>query len=705
MAVLGVFAVLASDLCGAAPAFLIGRRDRVVIYGDSITCGVAYQYYPRYIEAYVRTRYPDWAGEIWNRGVSGDGAGNLERFREDCLALEPDVVLFNMGMNDAGLRPSVAASLRSFVTNVTAVAAAARDADARLQLVLISPILYETRVNGTRSYYPWVLRRFAEEERDLARRLGLPFIDLNREYGETLGLTEALFPGTFTFSGDGIHPTTMGGHLFIAVHILKGLGAGDELAMVHLDARKGRIAAARGAKVRRVRLDDAGGLTFERTLKALPFPVVTETGGVVYRDRAIACVEEIEDAFNADRLRVTSLPAGAYALRIDGREVATFDAEALADGINLSRFYNTPDQEQAVAVSEAVGRKQMIQARLWRLNPATAAAEREALEAECSKAVDEIWRLCRPVPREMMLVPVPGVTVDRYRSAEQMVGIKGPAVLTCDVDGAFHQAVTVAVTNLSTLSRRVELLWDGPGADPDAVVTNLPAAASCAITFELALAPGAQAPRLLVRHLPVDLSFPAVVQTYQPALSRSLAVPHCRTDTVPDGRLVEWDGDFAAIDFEPCFTAAVRAQRQGPADCGAVAKLCWNERGLALGVAVRDQDHVNHFTDDRAGWDDALTVSLAGKSFTFVLTTAGPALFPERAAQDGVVFGVRREGLSMVYEAIIPWTAAGVGEVVAGCAYPFNITISDRDRDESHRIVNWSGSAGSVVAGTIRLQK
>jgi len=694
----GALALLAGGLRGAEPAFLIGPRDRVVIYGDSITAGVEYQYYPRSIEAYVRTRYPGWQGEIWNRGVSGDTAGNLERFRKDCLALKPDLVLFNMGMNDGGASADPAVALRRFVTNVTTVATTARAADPRLRLVLVSPILYETRGSGAKPQYAYVLRRLAGEERDLARRLGLPFIDLNRDYGRTIGMAEALFPGTTSFSADGIHPATAGGHLFIAIHILKGLGAGDELADVHLDARRRKAVAARGADVRRITATEAGGLAFERTLKALPFPIVTETGGVPYRDRAVAWIEEAGETFNADRLRVTHLPAGAYTLRIDGRAVATVEAEALADGINLAWFHGTPDQEQAVAVSEAVGRKQKLQAKLWRFKGDD--AERAALEVQCREAVEEIGRLGRPAPHQVALEPAPGVTADRYRRGEQLLGIKGPGMLACDADGVFRQTVTVAVTNFSPLPRRVELMWEGPGAVPAAIVTNLPAAASCTASFALTLPADAPAPRLLVRHLPEDLSFPALVQTVQPSLARLLTVPRGKADTTADGNLAEWDGPAAVIDFEPCFTATARARRQGPADCGGVAKLRWNERGFALGVAVSDQDHVSHFTDpERVGWDDHLSVSLAGKSFSFVLAKEGPVLLPAQAAQDGVAFAVRREGLSTVYEAFIPWKAAGIEKAEAGAVHPFNLSLGDRDSDESERTMSWSNS------GKIRLQE
>ena len=144
-------------------SFLLRDGDRVVIYGDSITAGAAYQGYPRYLEAYVRTRCPGWATQIWNRARSGDRASNIDRFQRDCLPLKPDVILFNMGMNDAAYTPAIAPGLLRFADSIERVAALARQANPRVRLVLISPILYENRASGALPFYPYVLRSYARE--------------------------------------------------------------------------------------------------------------------------------------------------------------------------------------------------------------------------------------------------------------------------------------------------------------------------------------------------------------------------------------------------------------------------------------------------------------------------------------------------------------------------------------------------------------
>jgi len=62
------FAVPARAADPAAP-FALHDGDRVVFYGDSITQDGGYG---RFVEEYVRTRYPRWDVRFYNAGVGGD---------------------------------------------------------------------------------------------------------------------------------------------------------------------------------------------------------------------------------------------------------------------------------------------------------------------------------------------------------------------------------------------------------------------------------------------------------------------------------------------------------------------------------------------------------------------------------------------------------------------------------------------------------
>jgi len=76
---------------------------------------------------------------------------------------------------------------------------------------------------------------------------------------------------------------------------------------------------------------------------------------------------------------------------------------------------------------------------------------------------------------------------------------------------------------------------------------------------------------------------------------------------------------------------------------------------------------------------------------------------PTDAAAAGVAFAGKRQDLSTVYEITIPAELLAGKNLEAGASYPFDITLCDRDRDESHKEVNWCGSQARPRPGRIRL--
>lgn len=687
----------------ADEVFAIRDGDKVVIYGDSITAAVSVQTYPRYVEAYIRTRFPTWTTNVWNRGQSGDVASNIDRFKRDCLSLKPDVILFNMGMNDAAYKPSIGPGIKVFSDSLAKVAASVREINSKTRLVLISPILYENRANGALPFYPYVLRSYSMEEREFARRLGLSFIDLDRGYGESIGLADGLFPGIATFSGDGVHPATQGGHLFIACRILQGLGAGVELASLDIDAATSKVLESKGVSVEALQSKD-GSISFSRKLTSLPFPVVSMTDGIPYCDRAVAMIVDVADSFNRDTLRVRGLTAKAYSLSIDDKPVAEISSNELADGINLSRYFNTPDQDQAVAVSEAVGCKQILQNKVWRLalDPKADIAAKTVADDDLHKAEEALAAVSRPTSHRVTLSPLDH-EVDRYGRYEQMLDISGPPAFIPGEDGSVSQEVKLSVKNLSSLKRHVEFIWSGAGVSPATSVDELAAGEQKIFTFVVSLNVGDTAPRLRIKHQPSNLSFPPIIQEYVPLFLPQLEVFRATAEFKPDGDFSEF-ANAASIDLERFFDPSTLRQRPGPGDFTAKAFVQWNDENLQVAVVVKDQDHVSNFTDNRFCWDDSLGVSAGRANISIGLTAKGALILPENAASKGVRYAVVRKDLETIYELIIPWTEIDTKKPEPGSAISFNLTVNDRDCDESHKVVNWGGTLAKPQAGTVRLR-
>ena len=690
---LGV-AVLAEIGLGVAccqAEFAIRDGDRVVIYGDSITAGAEYPGYPRYLEAYVRTRFPAWTTRFWNRGWGGDTAANLDRFKRDCLSLKPDVITFNMGMNDGGYRPAVAEGLRAFVESIEEMVRLAREGNPEVRIFLVSPILFETKVAEERSFYPYVLWSYAREERELARRLNVGFIDVNRSYGESIGLADAMFPDSLVFSGDGIHPMTAGGHLLIAAHILDGLDAPGELASLVVDAGDGRVLSATGQAAAVVAVDDSQ-LVIERTLDALPFPVIPSANGVTYMDRSIAFLACVAEDLNRDTLRIAGLQGEAYRLAIDGKAIADLSAAELRDGVNLSRYFNTPDQEQAVRVCELVGEKQQLQWQTWHKHLAVAPGD-PALGDEARQiglSLDRVRDAAQPRKHRFTL-SVLDRDVDRYQRYEQMLEMKARRSITFEDDDSPESEFSVMIRNLSLSERRLEISWSGGKTRPALSTLTLAPEESRDFVFEVDIGSGDRPPVLEVRHYPVDLSFPAVVQRLMPELVARLEVAPAEAPINVDGDLSDWSGP-PTIDLDTRMTRATVRRRVGKGDFSATVRMLRDAKYLYAAVRVQDQDHVNHFTDDRISWDDAVILKLGARRFVLALTANGPAILPREATEQGVQYGITRDAQETRYEAAIPWAETGAGTGEPEAVRGFDVMVADRDANESHKTVKWRGS-------------
>jgi lysophospholipase L1-like esterase len=79
---------------------------RIVAFGSSSTYGIgasdASSSYPAELAIILQGRYPELGLEVLNRGVSGNVvADNMGRLRRDVLEAKPDLVIWQVGTNDA----------------------------------------------------------------------------------------------------------------------------------------------------------------------------------------------------------------------------------------------------------------------------------------------------------------------------------------------------------------------------------------------------------------------------------------------------------------------------------------------------------------------------------------------------------------------------------------------------------------------------
>ena len=357
LALLALLAVPAAS--PAAPpdtstSFALRDGDRVVFYGDSITQDGAYG---RFVEEYVRTRFPRWDVRFYNAGVGGDTvrggwAGPVDvRLERDVIALKPTVVTIMLGMNDGGYKPFDPQTLAAFGDGYRALVAKLRQALPGVRLTFIRSSPFDDVARPP---------QFAPGYDDALRRLGCYVTTLGEKEKATVvsfrdpmnagiaavvkddpGLARQVVP-------DRVHPGPAG-HMVMGATLLRAWNAPPLVSRVAIDAAGPKVTDAGRAEVSELAAA-GGGLTWTEIDESLPLPVSYEDATVELAQEAGADLESLDQQV----LAVSGLAAGRYALKIDGQAVGTFAETELARGVNLAR-YNTPMRWQAFAVAWSAG--------------------------------------------------------------------------------------------------------------------------------------------------------------------------------------------------------------------------------------------------------------------------------------------------------------------------------------------------------------
>jgi lysophospholipase L1-like esterase len=387
-----------------ASKFFFKKGDRVLFLGDSIT--EQYQY-STYMELYLTTRFPKWDLAFLNAGIGGDTAsGGAGRFTPHVLAEKPTALTIDFGMNDGGYAGFNQQRYDGFVKGTQTMLKAAQKAGVRV--ALISPNAVDWRSQPGRKTYLDTQKQFYAPLKDLAAKYQDAFVD---QYAVTRAVLEKLekedakkvqpFP-------DGVHTSGQGG-LLMAHTILAGLHAPSLVSEVAIDATAGK-AQTKACTVDNLKSAD-NTVAFERTDEALPFPVQKDWLPI------LPYVNQLKD-LNWYGLKVTGLAAGKYSLLIDGKEVGSYSADQLAEGVNLGNLTTGPIFEQGAKVFQAINGKNgvvhqrfrevvMFNAPAW-LNDVVA----EKKPKELAKRLDqitqkqaEIYKLAQPVKHQFELKP------------------------------------------------------------------------------------------------------------------------------------------------------------------------------------------------------------------------------------------------------------------------------------------------------------
>ncbi len=365
---LGILFLAVAAAWGGEP---FGPGERVAFIGDSITHGGEYH---TLVQAFYATRFPERRVACLNVGISGDTArGGWERsaqhgkgvWETDLDQYRATSAVVMLGMNDVGgwhflhvasreemdaQNAQLLASYRHNYTNLLD----RLEARGLARIILVKSSPYDQTMVDPKAADN--LFRFGVGKNDAldaiaekvvlveGRRRGYPVCDFSAPM-LAINAAEQAADSSFSIIGrDRVHPGH-DGHMVMAYAFLKFQGLSGPVASVGISPGTDGPAKMELANCTVSNLDLAGmGASFEYLSKSLPFPRGEYSG--------VAALVPFESEFNQELLRVEGLGPGRYGLRIDGRELATYGHEELAQGINLVLLDDAPQMVQARKVMD-----------------------------------------------------------------------------------------------------------------------------------------------------------------------------------------------------------------------------------------------------------------------------------------------------------------------------------------------------------------
>ncbi|MCO8123665.1 SGNH/GDSL hydrolase family protein [Stieleria sp. TO1_6] len=328
----------------------LNQGDTVVFLGDSIT---HQRLYTQYIEDFFITRFPSTPLKFHNAGIGGDKAWDaLQRLDRDVLSKDPQLVTILLGMNDGRYQAFDHQIFKTYETDMTELLD--RLVESGTTVSPITPTMFDAtaaramlkqrpRDESMLREYNAVLAYFGTWLRGESDRRNMQSIDMFSPLNQLTRLARQDESG-FTFIKDAIHPGPAG-QLIMAHAWLENLGMQHGVSNIVLvpTAKSGFKARVTGGAVSELTNNGDDVIEFTFTADALPW--------VTPEDTAVAAkMLKLDHKFSREGFQIHGLSAGKYSLSIDGTQIGEFPHTQLAAHVELQRFPNTPQSQQAAQV-------------------------------------------------------------------------------------------------------------------------------------------------------------------------------------------------------------------------------------------------------------------------------------------------------------------------------------------------------------------
>lgn len=201
----------------------IPKGATILFQGDSITdagrdkdnkrsndpwaLGVGYAFLA---SAHLRHSMPGHSLECYNRGISGNKVFQLaDRWQEDCLHLQPDLLSILVGVNDFWhtIDLDYDGTVELYENDYRALLKRTKEELPEVQLVIGEPFAVREGTAINDNWYP-EFDRYREAAKRVARDFDAAFIPYQSIFDEA----GKQVPGTY-WTADGVHPTIAGSQL------------------------------------------------------------------------------------------------------------------------------------------------------------------------------------------------------------------------------------------------------------------------------------------------------------------------------------------------------------------------------------------------------------------------------------------------------------------------------------------------------------
>lgn len=333
--------------------------DRVALVGDSITHG---GHYHSYIWLYYMTRFPDMPLTLYNCGVGGDTAGDmLTRWEYDVQSKNPTYISLTFGMNDTGYMDVynredsaelASERIRQSLENFSGIVDVLEKNNTDVRVVMIGGSPYDEtskKDNNILKGKNSAISEIIASQEKAASEHGWGFVDFNAPMVE---LAKELQTKDSTYSfcpQDRIHPDK-DGQMVMAWLFLKAQGlSGKKVAAFDVNAKRRKAVSVENCSISSIE-GGRNGISFDYLANALPYPCdsISEHGwGNIHSQRDAMKIIPFVEEFNQEILKVTGLDEGNYLFEIDGQAIDVLSSKALAEGVNMATYTDTPQYRQA----------------------------------------------------------------------------------------------------------------------------------------------------------------------------------------------------------------------------------------------------------------------------------------------------------------------------------------------------------------------